>query len=210
MPGPRVPAHGVGEVAPGDRTGQRSALPEGAGMRDGLREVLEQTQGLGERTLHDPVRQLERVLHAARDLALGLWPECEAVGTWQAQGNRTAGSGRATVRPRQPWPAPDYATATVGRIGDGRVSLALRRRRHNLLNGVTVGTRIDPDFPPGFRLHASKSHGFIVHWALWRLLRGCHVTPLLPLQFCRCHQGAFQRGTRDYQNRVARFIEPGG
>jgi hypothetical protein len=143
--------------------------------------------------LHDPVRQLERVLHAARDLALGLWPECEAVGTWQAQGNRTAGSGRATVRPRQPWPAPDYATATVGRIGDGRVSVALRRRRHHLLNGVTVGTRIDPDFPPGFRLHASKSHGFIVHWALWWLRRGCHVTPPLPSSSAECHQGAFQR-----------------
>ena len=120
-----------------------------------------------------------------------------------------AGSGRRSD-PRPLWRAPEYATATVGRIGDGRVSVALRRRRHHLLNGVTVGTRIDPDFPPGFRLHASKSHGFIVHWALWRLLRGCHVTPLLPLQFCRCHQGAFQRGTRDYQNRVARFIEPGG
>ena len=87
VPGPKVPAHGVGEVVSGDRTGQRSAFPEGAGMRDGLREVLEQTLGLGERTLHDPVRQLERVLHAARDLALGLWPECEAVGTWQAQGD---------------------------------------------------------------------------------------------------------------------------
>src|SRR6516165_5404910 len=62
-------------------------VPDGAGMRDGPREVLEQTLGLGERTLHDPVRQLERVLHAARDLALGLWPECEAVGTWQAQGD---------------------------------------------------------------------------------------------------------------------------
>ena len=38
--------------------------------------------------------------------------------------------------------------------GEGRVSVALRRRRHHLLNGVTVGTRIDRDVPPGVRTGA--------------------------------------------------------
>jgi hypothetical protein len=48
-----MPAHGVGEVVSGDRTGQRSALPEGAGMCDGLGEVLEQTLGLRMSTISD-------------------------------------------------------------------------------------------------------------------------------------------------------------
>ena len=171
MPGPRMPAHGVGEVVPGDRTGQRSAFPMVLGCATARVKFLSR-----------PWAWASVPCTIRYDSSRGSSTP-PAILPWDSgRSARPLGPGRlrATVRPRQLWRAPEYATATVGRIRDGRVSVALRRRRHNLLNGVTVGTRIDPDLPPGFRLHACKSHGFIVHWALWRLLRSCHVRPPLP------------------------------
>ena len=136
VPGPKVPAHGVGEVVPGDRTGQRSAFPMVLGCATARVKFLSR-----------PWAWASVPCTIRYDSSRGSSTP-PAILPWDSgRSARPLGPGRlrATVRPRQLWQAPEYATATVGRIGDGRVLVALRRRRHNLLNGVTVGTRIDPD-----------------------------------------------------------------